>query len=108
MLDTVVPAIGPVEVVVELRIAWRDGVGHVRVVGRDSDGVFAEVVTDEVRRGAELEASLAQYQRMYDELRATGGVVRVAGDVTVARQVVDTPDGAVEDVWRIGRGDPGG
>ena len=107
VLDTLLPAVGAVEVVVELRASWRDGVGHVRVVGRDTGGAFDEVIADEIRRGADLEATLAQYQRMYDELRAAGGSVRVEGSVTVARHVIDTPDGGVVDVWRIGRGEPG-
>lgn len=107
VLETWLPAAGSVEVVVELRVAWRAGVGHVRIVGRDAGGAFDEVITDEVRRGADLDAALAHYQRMYDDLRAGGGSVAVEGSVTVARQVIDTPDGVVDDVWRIGRGDPG-
>ena len=106
-LKTAVPGIEPVEVVVELRASWRDGVGQVRVVGRDPDGAFDEVVSDEVRRGDDLAASLAHYQRMYDELRTSGGTVGVEGFVTVARQVIHTPDGTVDDVWRIGTGEPG-
>ena len=69
-------------------------------------GSVEEVVTDEVRYGPDLDVSLAQYQRMYDELQRSGGTVAVEGAVTVARQVIATPDGAAEDVWRIGRGDP--
>lgn len=93
-------------VTVEMRIVWADGVGHVRVFGGDAAGRHQEVVTDEVRSGTALTSSLAHFQRMYDELRATGGTTELHDGVTIARQVIDTPDGVATDLWRIGEGDP--
>ena len=100
------PATGPIEVVVELRLTWSDGAGHVRVTGWETNGRYEEVITDEPRVGADLDASLDHYQRMLDELRASGGSVMVVDGVTVAHQWILTPDGEAEDVWRIGVEDP--
>jgi hypothetical protein len=94
------------EVVVELRFAWTGDVGHVRVVGSYPADRSEVVITDEVRFGADLAASIGHFQRMFDELRDSGGSVEVSNGATVARQRILTPDGEVEDVWRIGVGDP--
>jgi len=100
------PSADPLEVVVELRFVWTNGVGHVRIVGSGSAERVEEVITDEIRSGAALEASIEQLQRMFDELRETGGSIEMSNGVTVARQRMITPDGEAADVWRIGVGDP--
>ena len=100
------PSADPLEVVVELRFVWTNGLGHVRIVGSGSAERVEEVITDEVRSGAALEASIERLQRMLDELRETGGSIEMSNGVTVARQRMITPDGEAADVWRIGVGDP--
>ncbi len=99
-------ATGPIEVVVELRFTWSGGIGQVHVVGSEANGRCGEVITDETRLDGDLEASLGYSQRMFNELRNSGGSVEVVEGITVARRFLTTPDGEAEDVWRIGVGDP--
>lgn len=99
-------ATGPIEVVVELRFTWSGGIGQVHVVGSEANGRCGEVITDETRLDGDLEATLGHFQRMFNELRNSGGSVEVVEGVTVARQFLPIPDGEAEDVWRIGVGDP--
>lgn len=99
-------ATGPIEIVVELRFTWSGGIGQVRVVGSEANGRYGEVITDETRLDGDLEAPLGHFQRMFNELRNSGGSVEVVEGVTIARQFLPIPDGEAEDVWRIGVGDP--
>lgn len=97
----------PIEIVVEVRFQWRDGEGHIRITGRDVGGEVDDVLADERRRGSDLVASLAQFQRMYDEVRTSGADIRVVAGVTVAEYTFVTSEAIADDRWRLGRGDPG-